>query len=498
MGTYPDRNSGRHLTNTGIEVNDWVLTEALRRREERQGRWRNDEAAMVLARESAGSFKDRLAARARAVPGLDGATVDLQILARNTKRFLLALTGLGLVTGWFAARASAADRQMDLLLATLTLIGLPTLLLLLWLLVLIWGARSRGSRSALSATADRLLSLLGPRLLKSALAPELAQSAAAFLATGAGRWCLSLGSHLFWLGYSAGALLGLAFHFSVAQYDLSWGTTILSEQNVATLIQALAWLPERIELGPAMTLELIERGRVGALAGADRALWAQFLMLLVAFYVAVPRLILVLLSWWRFKRTSRGVPLNVGQPGYLRLKAELTPDTDLERALGERPDDEPDREPRPRPSRAGRPVMVGFELDGDADAQLAQILDDEVIHLGCADQRKERQALLQALEAIRPPPSDLLVVCSLLRTPDSGSVRSIARLADAARGALVLLLVDGHQLRSRGGDLTARMEDWRRLAARVGGRSRQIDLSDDSETVQAQLIESLKLPEDRA
>lgn len=486
------------MSTRGIELNDWLLTESLCRREQRQGRWPDDEAAVRLARQADGTLEDRLAARARAIPGLVGVGDDLLTLARNGRRFLLGLGLLGVMTGWLAARASVADRQMDLLLASLTLVGLPTVLLLLWLLVWLWGARARGSRGALTAMIDRLLAWLGPRLLTSTLAPELAQSAAAWLATRAGRWWLSLGSHLLWLGYAAGALLGLLFHFSVAQYDLSWGTTILSERNVAGLIQALGWLPEWLGLGPAMTLDLIERGRVGGLAGADRALWARFLMLLVVLYVALPRLILVLLSWWRFRRQAGGVALDLGQPGYLRLKAELMPDSDLPRALGTLPEDAPDPEPRTRPTPAGRPVLVGFELDGDADAQIAGILADRLIHLGSADRRKERQALVQALEAIRPPPSDLLMVCSLLRTPDSGGARFINRLADAARGALTVLLVGGEQVEGRGGDLAARLADWQRLAARAGGRAEPISLSEDPAMVRARVIDVLEPSGDEA
>lgn len=468
------------------------MTESLRRREQRLGRWRDDGAAMALARETDGAFADRLAVRARAMPGLSGVDEDLRTLARGGRRFLLALTGVGLLSGWLAARASASERQMDLLLASLTLVGLPSLLLLAWLLFWLWGARSRRSRGALSTMAGRLLAWLGPRLLTSPLAPELAQSAAAGLATRAGRWWLSLASHLLWLAFAVGALLGLVFHFSVAQYDLSWGTTILSEQHVTVMIQALAWLPEHLGLGPIMTPELIERGRVGGLVGADRALWARFLMLMVVLYVALPRLILAAVSWWRCRHHGQRMALDLGQPGYLRLKAELEPLSDSQKTLGTAPGDDPDPEPRPRPVPAGRPVLVGFELDGEADAAVARVLADQVIHLGSADRRKDREALIQALEAIRPPPSDLLVVCSLLRTPDSGGARFINRMADAARGALVLLAVEGERVAARGGDLAGRVEDWRRLASRAGGRLHPIDLSDDPAAVQASVIGFLK------
>ncbi len=482
------------MNNRGIELSDWLLTESLRRHEQRLGRRGDDAKAMILAREAATSLDRRLAVRAQALPGLEGFGRDLGRLYQNGRRFLLALALLGLVGGWFAARASAADRAMDLLLVSLALVGLPTLILLIWLLVWIGSARSASTPGALSATVGRLLAWLGPRLLSGTLAAELAQSAVSWLGTAAGRWWLSLGSHLLWLGYSLGALLGLAFFFSVAQYDLSWGTTILSDESVADLIVALAWLPEQLAMVPAMTPDIIERGREGGLAGLDRALWARFLMVLVVLYVILPRLFLVLLSWWRFRRLSKRVPLDLALPGYLRLRAELMPSSSEEKLLGDRPEDDAYPEQRPRPASSSRPIVVGFELDGDADQALARALDDRVVHLGCADRRQERESLVQALSAIRPPPSDLLVVCSLLRTPDSGSARLIGRLADAARGALTLLAIDADQVSARGGDLAGRLADWERLARRAGGRLEAIDLGDDPAALRARVDALLSLP----
>ena len=486
-------------TSNGIELDDWLLTESVRRHEQRLGRWRDDDAAMTLAREAPDAFDRRLAARARALPSLGRISRDLQTLARHARRFLLGVCLLGIFTGWLAARASAADRQLDLLLASLTLIGLPTLLLLAWLLV--WslsGRRSRSHGGLLSGLAARLLSWLGPRILNSPLAAELAQSAASFLPTAAGRWWLSLASHLLWLGFSVGAIVGLALHFSVAQYDLSWGTTILSEQTVAGLIQALAWLPQQLGFGPVLTVEFIERARVGGLAGADRAIWAQFLMLMVVLYVGVPRLLLVLLALVRFRTTSRSMPLLLGEPGYLRLRPELMPELGGGRVMGEAPNQAPAREQRVRPTRAGRPVMVGFELDSDLDVRLATGLERDVVYLGPANRRSERQALIEALDAMRPPPSDLIVVCSLLRTPDAGTARFICRLADAARAALIVLAVDSKALEQRGGDLKARERDWQRLASHIGGQFKLLQDAPGSDEARASILAVIQVSDAQA
>ncbi|AKS43103.1 DUF2868 domain-containing protein [Wenzhouxiangella marina] len=462
----------------GLDFDDWLLTESVRRREERVGRWPDDAAAVTLATRAGSDLSDRLVARARALPGSEAAKADIRSLHHRARQFIGLLVVLGLLLGWLAARTSTLDRELDLLLAGATLIGLPTLMLLLWLVLMPISARWRSSASPRLALLHRALAWSGPRLFDSELAGELAQSASSALSTPAGRWWLGLSSHLLWLAYSAGAILALTIYFSVAQYDLSWGTTILSESTVIGLIQALAGFPAQIGLMPILDEAFIERGRVGQLAGADRALWAHFLMVLMLVYVALPRLLLVLLSWIFCRRAARRMGLDTGRAGYLRLQADLMPDGRSVRRLGEAPTPTP-RRPRRRSAAADGPaVLIGVELAAGIEARLAEALGDRVTDLGPVSSRTQRHAVEQALKGLKSPPPLLVAVCSLLRTPDTGTSRLLDRLADASRSALLLVLVDGAQLTARGDDRTARREDWTRLAEQVGGDWIEIEASD--------------------
>jgi hypothetical protein len=485
------------LNKQGIELDDWLLTESVRRREQRDGRWRDDAAAVALAQDVPADFAQRLVARARALPGLGPVQEDLDLIGRRSRQALLAVSLLGVLAGWLAALAVVSERQLDLLLATTALIGLPGLMLLLWVLFLALSASRSQSGSLLGRLFSRVAVRLGPRVLQSPLAPELAQTTSTFLFTLAGRWWISLAAHLLWLGFSVGALLGLLLHFSLAQYDLAWGTTILGESTVASAIHGLAWLPETLGWVAPLTDEFIERGRVGGLAGEDRALWARLLMSWVVLYVALPRIVMVLASWLRFCRCRQGMVLSPGEPAYLRLRGELMPDEDVDRRLGEAPPVEPDRPLRSAPVEGGRAVLIGLELDDDSDRLLASRLGDSVVHLGSASRRSQRQAMVEALKALRPPPEQILVVCSLLRTPDAGTFRQIDRLADAARSALRVVLVDAEKLRRRGGSLTDRLDDWRQRVRSVGGRLVVLD-SDalDRSTLDALLEPIRALEED--
>jgi len=467
------------MTRSGIGLDDWLLTESVRDREERTGRWPNDGSAIRLAVQADQAFATRLAVRARALPGLGAVSDDLARLRRAAYRFALALFALGLLAGWLAARLATREREIDLLLAGLTLLGLPVLMLLIWLLVMLFLPQRSARGLPMGGLVERALNLIGPRLLASELAVELTRSAGSTLTTRFGRWLLSLMSHAFWLGYALAALLALALYFSIAQFNLVWGTTILSEAQVISLIQALAWLPDQLGLmPPSFDVDLVARGRLGDGGAQDRAVWAHYLMLLVALYAALPRLALVVLSRVMLGRRARAMPLDTGRAGYLRLRAELMPESSTARTLGAAPEKMPDKPLRQAGAKSRGCVLIGYELGGAEDSELAALLGPSVVTLGTIQSRSDRDALKDALASLEPPPVVLLTVCSALRTPDAGTARALDQLADAARSALLLVLLDQAALAARGGDQSARRQDWQTLARQVGGRIIEAELEE--------------------
>jgi len=477
------------LTTARASINDWLLAEAVRLHEERNGRRTDDGAAIAVAVRSSGGFRQRLIERARALPGIRAVQTDICSLRRRARLVLVIIVLLGVLAGWLAARASMADRQIDLLLALLTLLGLPTLMLIAWIVVMTIGRRSARSGGAIGRLVNGLLTRLAPRLLSSSLAGEVVLATTGLLRAPFGRWALSLLSHLFWLAYAGGALLALAVYFSLAQYDLSWGTTLLAETTVVTLVEILARPADWLGLLPvAIDPEWIQRGREGAMEGSDRAIWARFLIALVVTYGALPRLVLGLLCAGLAWRAGGKLALNTGESGYLRLQGDLMPEQTVSDIHGH-PPERPARKPR-RQARGntGPPVLVWIEVSRSAEARPPDFSEIEVLDLGSADRRSQRRELEDALAALRPPPSVLLVVCSLLRTPDEGTERLLNRLADAARSALVLVLTEKAEFERRGGDLAARQADWEALASRVGGEavllnSDQPDAADIAEVV---------------
>lgn len=460
-----------------LPIKAWLLTETVRLDEERRGRCRDDQAAIALAGKSAADLAGRLAGRAAALPGSRSIRQRIARLFRRGWQGLALLGLLGAAGGGLGARSLVGRAEVDVLLAAMVLLGLPTLMLLAWLLVIVAGARRRASGSVLGPLALSIWARLGARAGVDDHGQALGQAAARLARSGFGRWFLSLASHLFWLGYGLAAVLVLVVFFSATQYDLSWGTTLLEPDRVVGLIQSLAAWPAWLGLFPAIPdAEWIARGQAGLMPGSDRDLWAQFLIALVLAYVVLPRAMLVLISAILAAWTAGRLPLDVGLPGYLRLRDVLMPEHGPVRRHGTRPEAAEARALRGVRKARGPAVLVGVERAWNPASWPPVLPGIEVLVLGQADQRAQRLAVSEALAALDHSPPALVVVCSLLRTPDAGIEATINALADRARTRLIVLLDERRALNDNGVDATARIDDWLELVRRCGGRGLVIDL----------------------
>ncbi len=446
---------------------DWLLTETIRVREERAGRSVDDEAANALARTTSGGLAERLAARAGALPAATGIREDIDRLFGLMRNLVFLILLLAAVAGLVAARASIAQREVDILLAAATLLALPSLMLIAWM-VLMWPGRHRGGSGSLAGhLLRRALGWLGPRLLPGEHAAEVTLAGSRALGTAFGRWLLGALAHAFWTVYLLSALAALALFFTLAQYDLTWGTTLLSDDQVVTLVGSLAAPPAWLGLVPQPQPEWILGGREGALAPEARALWARLLLSMVFVYGLLPRLVLLagcsLLAWSKRNR----LPLDTSRPGYLRLSSALRTNVARPMAHGTAPEARPPRQRSAPTATRGKPIAIGLELERRGWPPTLPGI--ETNSLGCANDRAGRRGVLAALDALPAPPPFLLVGCSMLRTPDSAHARFIDQAADRAATIPVLLLLDAGRLTERGDSLASRLADWQALAEQVGG-----------------------------
>lgn len=479
------------MKSSRLTADEWLLTEATRLHEETVGRRKDDEAANRLASAAGPDSSARLLARARALPGAIEACADLAQLRRLLRYCLVSLVLLGALAGLVAARAIGSGRDIDFLLASLTLAGLPGLMLALWLFMLLASRRipGAGGRLAASVTAR-----LGPRLLNSALAGELLRAGSTLLRKPAGRWYMSSLSHAFWLAYGIGAWLSLVILFSFAQYEISWGTTLLSDAQMVALIGTLAAPVQALGLMPALGPDWIAAGREGVALDSMRADWARFLLGSVLIYTAAPRALLLAVCAILARQAAARLELDLKQAGYLRLLPLIRPSSEHSSPLGPSVPASSDHPWRPPGPSAGPLVLVGIELADDGNRWPPELPGLSAQDLGLVKDRSSMQAMAAALQSLAPRPRALLVACSLERTPDSGTAERLARLADAGGSSLIVLLVDRQRLVERGAEIEARLADWTELARRCGGRAVLIDELSNSPDGAGKLAQWLAAP----
>ncbi|MCC5808974.1 MAG: DUF2868 domain-containing protein [Ectothiorhodospiraceae bacterium] len=443
-----------------------------------------DTAARDSARQYPGTDEARLlhwlvqsdAAR-RLQPSLD--------LARGTGRalaFVLLLFGAlgGVVAGASALQTGAAG-VVDIPLAALGLVGVQLLFLLLWLLVLTVAFGGGGAGPDMGrGWPGRVLLFLLERVARvlpgsdEARKDRAASSAAVVGLLGQGRygqWLLGGLTHSVWLAFSLGALASTWLLLVTVQYDFAWGTTLLAEDTAAGVLAAVAWLPGLLGL-PVPDADMVAASRLGA-AGpeAHRQVWAQFLLWVLIVYGVFPRAVLALACGLAARRSGNRLRLDQGHPLFQEALIHLRREQAAQAPLGERPADvlsRPRTAPQHRRFGAGDYfAMVGMELDRD-DAWPPQGSGWQVIPMLHVRTRADIRTLLSDLQALASPPRFVLVVASLVRSPDRGATDLLTDIAGAADAPVLLVLAEAALAEERGVDVAQREADWRERAAPAG------------------------------
>lgn len=450
-----------------IQVSEWLLAEQVRHTEQAQGRFKDDASANAVAREQGLDLGQRIAQRAKALPSAQAVLADFRHLKKLFVWFCLALGLIAVLAAIGAVRLAIDQREIEILAVVASLLGLPTAFLLLWLIgLVVW--RQPSKHNLLTAASRSMFRRLGPLVLSGPGPDATLAAVMGLFLTPAGRWLLGSVSHAFWLAYLLSALCVLTVLLTVSQYDLGWGTTLLSDAHALELLALLAYLPENFGLISNQDTTWLEAGRLGVAPELVRAPWAKFLLALVLVYGLLPRLIALVFSavfaWSGFHRLG----LDLKQPGYLRLSGLLMPPKPMSFEDGVL------NEPSPRTLRVAEKDALGVitvvvEVGSQERAEPLFGLD-EATDLGMMEARADRERVLGALSVRKQPAAFLVVQCTARRTPDRGLIDLINQLADAAGGGLTIALSDMDGLEDWGVAPSARLADWHRLARQTGGQ----------------------------
>ena len=459
-----------------IRLSDWLLAETTRRAELESGQFElNDAATRAAVRLEEADVNTRIVERARRRDSngeLRKSIADALNGLRWAFGFLLLL---GLLAGAGAAQTIlTTDGLIRLSWAILTLLGVPTLMLMLWLAVTLWPKRRQSGRGLPGRAFWWLSSLFARRFSVHPAKRQLAASIAGYGRLH-GSQLASLATHAFWSCFFTGALILLWAAFIGLRFDFSWGTTIIDsgamEQVIVWLGQPAAWLTG---------LELPTQAQIMALlaersTAADRNTWAWYLLSVLAVYGLLPRAVLAVAYAWIQRRIRPTLDLSAG--GYLQLLPVLA-GASSERIgpQGAAPPSLDDLSQSATPAIAGdgHAVMIGVELENqDWPPRLNEHVTEALSGpshrlpepLGRADHRSARNQLYDAIALLKPRPERIVALCSMVRTPDRGVARWLTQLNSLAPVQIVLL--EHEILRKRGDDVGQRLADWQVLARRV-------------------------------
>ncbi|WP_338050414.1 DUF2868 domain-containing protein [Pseudomonas lalucatii] len=430
------------------------LSEAIRLREEQAGPLEDGEVNR-RARAAGGSLAERIQRRAVQLAERDGQLQALWHWRQGARLALATLLVLAVLSGAGLAVAALGDgqRPVNLFWALGSLLGLHLLLVLGWTLGLLLAGDNAGA-------LGRLWLWLSDKLARDARAAQLAPALLLLLQrAGLGRWGLGVLVHGLWLLALLAALLSLLALLATRRYGFVWESTLLGGDTFVALTQGLGALPAL--LGFALPdAELIRASGDAALAGeAARHSWASWLLGALLVYGLLPRLLLMLLCLWRWRRGCTQLTLDTGLPGYELLRERLLPGSERLGVCDPAPAPTPGVPAEPGSQASQGALLVAIELDGTRPWPPA--LPKGVDDAGVIDSREQRQRLLEQLS--RFPPARLLVACDPRRSPDRGSLALLGELARSAASTRIWLLPapPGEALDD------ARLADWHDALAQL-------------------------------
>ena len=398
----------------------------------------DDAGEMTLAHARQHTEQDRILERARLLGrrlGLleDWARMKVGLWIAAGLLVLLAY----LLAGGLLTRALGSGQTLNAALAFVAMLGVPLLVLWVWLLALASGLSGQGAApwslgQLMLSLAARMPWLHGPHsltLLRGAHAVLRQQRLSL--------WVFGAISHGLWALALTLALVTLLVLFSFQAYQLTWETTILSPAFFNDFLRVTGWLPRA--LGVPVPVQAVVHAAPSA---ADSQAIAWWLLASALLYGLLPRLFALGVCAAVWRRRAHRLSLDTREPYFRQLATRFASMAsaavvDAEHA-GPR-----DQAPlfRPRVSGQAAPVvLIGFELpDGlPWPPQALSPLADQVHTI--SGTMSERLGLLTALAAL--PGARTLVVCSAAASPDRGAERFLRQVCSEAVDCALLPLGD--------------------------------------------------------
>jgi len=410
------------------------LCEAIRLQETQWGA-RDDSKARLLAQSAPTPLK-KITSRAVTLSqdsGIASAVAQIKKVGWAVVIFTLVLAVLaGSITS-FSALGNGMT-PVNVVWAFMTLLAFNLLSMAVWCITMLSPKASGGWLTQFWPWLTR----------KLARGPNISLAAQAWWSlwhqAQATRWVMSAGTHVIWLTVSLATSVFMLFSLSTREYDFVWETTVLSPDIFVNWVGILSAIPQWFGFEvPDSQIVRMSGSIPQANAEATRILWSSWLLGSLIVYGIIPRAILALLSFLILIKRSRLTAPEITSPYYASVLNRTHPAFFA-----------PDGSPPPSSSFV---LSTGSTLQKDDDWKTQYVITaiepdpkdvwpptgigSAVTSTSPIDSRESRQQMILTLS--RALPQCLVITCDARHTPDRGTLRLIADLADFAKYTLVWL-----------------------------------------------------------
>lgn len=437
-----------------MRISDDLWRYEMVRLREQDSRPLDDHRANEAAIRCGADAQMRLLARASELSRTGGLEQARQKADRVFRKGLVLLCVLSIMAGVSAGIASLGDttRPVNVLWALGSLLLLPSITLLVWLITLFLGSGAGGWLGFwVQALAGRVLSR-GPTAYAWQAWLRLAERA------GADRWWFAVLTHGIWLCLLSGMALSLIAAFSFRHYTFVWQTTWLSDAVFVQAAQAVGAIPAQLGFTMPDIAAIRASGNVAQDEPAVRLAWANWLVGALLVFGWFPRLLLLLASTLVLRRRYAVSRIDLQEAYALNILRKL----DRQSARSE-----VDAAPGPLeqwtkiagidPAMATTAAAL-VVLETRLPPEVKALLPEHVIFLPPIDDLDSRHQAIDRLRQIKP--AKLLVVVDARQTPDRGVLRTLHALGERAAQTRVFL--------SHGSDARARLSAWAKQLENIG------------------------------
>lgn len=413
-----------------------LLTELVRMLEQRGHIFATDPQAVTDSlRQTEAEPAEKLARRAQIIDRDRRLADRLNRHRRHLNLLLAAAAMLWFVLGFAGTYGLMRQSSLNFFLILAGVLGINTLMLLVWLAAVLMRKPMKSPLAPLLWAREN--DAVGQALI--ALYSERANRPAAL-------WQRYAVSHRLAFSGLAGMFAAALLLLLVRQYSFNWESTLLGNETFAAAIAALAWLPQMLGF-PVPDTAAVVAGR-NAQDTANAAQWGSLLLGSIVCYGLLPRL-----AAWLFcagKTRRHRDELDIGLPYYQNILQKWQ-----RRVVDSADDYRADAVPAAAPVTLAADDAAHWAVLLDAPyadaAWFEHLLGQEWLDLGVAVGRDEVAALVERLQERNV---QLLVGVRAQQSPDRGSIRQLTRLAEAARGGLLVQLLnesgsDSEQSRER-------------------------------------------------